>query len=183
MLREPIWRDLRLAERGVHVDPAGPSLNLYEDGAALHVHDDVGETQREFARFSGADAAALPAFETELGQLAELISLLIDTMPPDAGGRRPRDLALAKLGAAGGAAAAADRRRQLPLLHLRHPVSGRATVQLRAMRWPRLAARDQRLGRRSSTPGTAYVLLHDHASEQASGGIRRWGFVGGGSAR
>ena len=30
------------------------------------------------------------------------------------------------------------------------------------------------------TPGTAYVLLHDHAAEDAGGGIRRWGFVPGG---
>ena len=34
-----------------------------------------------------------------------------------------------------------------------------------------------------STPGTAYVLLHDHASEQAGGGIRKWGFVRGGIGR
>jgi phytoene dehydrogenase-like protein len=34
-----------------------------------------------------------------------------------------------------------------------------------------------------STPGTAYVLLHDHASEQAGGGIRQWGFVRGGIGR
>ena len=33
-----------------------------------------------------------------------------------------------------------------------------------------------------STPGTAFVLLHDHASEQAGGGIRSWGFVRGGMA-
>src|SRR5206468_9036755 len=31
-----------------------------------------------------------------------------------------------------------------------------------------------------STPGTAYVLLHDHASEAADGGVRQWGFVRGG---
>ncbi len=31
-----------------------------------------------------------------------------------------------------------------------------------------------------STPGTAYVLLHDHAAEQAGGGLRSWGFVRGG---
>ena len=31
-----------------------------------------------------------------------------------------------------------------------------------------------------STPGTAYVLLHDHAAEQAGGGLRTWGFVRGG---
>ena len=34
-----------------------------------------------------------------------------------------------------------------------------------------------------STPGTAHVLLHDHASEQAGGGIRQWGFVRGGIGR
>ncbi len=34
-----------------------------------------------------------------------------------------------------------------------------------------------------STPGSAYVLLHDHASEQAGGGIRQWGFVRGGIGR
>ena len=34
-----------------------------------------------------------------------------------------------------------------------------------------------------STPGTAYVLLHDHAAEQAGGGIRQWGFVRGGIGR
>ena len=31
-----------------------------------------------------------------------------------------------------------------------------------------------------STPGTAFVLLHDHASEEAGGGVRQWGFVRGG---
>src|SRR5262249_5955647 len=29
-------------------------------------------------------------------------------------------------------------------------------------------------------PGTAYVLLHDHASEESGGGVRTWGFVRGG---
>ena len=32
MLRDAIWRDLRLRERGLHVDQAGPSLNVYPDG-------------------------------------------------------------------------------------------------------------------------------------------------------
>ena len=31
-----------------------------------------------------------------------------------------------------------------------------------------------------STAGTAYVLLHDHASEEVDGGVRQWGFVRGG---
>ena len=31
-----------------------------------------------------------------------------------------------------------------------------------------------------STPGSAFVLLHDHASEATDGGVRQWGFVRGG---
>ena len=34
-----------------------------------------------------------------------------------------------------------------------------------------------------STPGTAFVLLHDHASEETGGGPRAWGFVRGGMGR
>jgi phytoene dehydrogenase-like protein len=34
-----------------------------------------------------------------------------------------------------------------------------------------------------STAGTAYVLLHDHASDEADGGVRQWGFVRGGMGR
>ena len=59
MLREPVWRDLRLVQRGVAVDPAGPTLNLGPDGSALLLDDDLASTQEEFARFSPADARAL----------------------------------------------------------------------------------------------------------------------------
>jgi len=180
MLRGSIWRDLRLAEQGVVVDPAGPSLNLYGDGATLHVHDNVELTQREFARFSRADAAALPHFEAELGRLAELIAPLIDSSPPDAGGRRPRDLArLAKLGLR-----AARRRALIDDASFLFSTSATQYLAERfssehvmaALGWH--AINDSVAG--PSTPGTAYVLLHDHASEQAAGGIRRWGFVRGG---
>ena len=180
MLREPIWHDLRLAERGVVVDPAGPSLNLYGDGATLYIHDDVEQTQREIARFSEADAAALPRFESELGRLAELISPLIDTTPPDASGRRPRDLArLARLGLR-----AARRRGLIDDASFLFSTSATQYLAERftsehvmaALGWH--AINDSVAG--PSTPGTAYVLLHDHASEQAAGGIRRWGFVRGG---
>ena len=42
MLREPVWRDLRLVERGITVDPAGPALNLGPDGSSLLLDDDLG---------------------------------------------------------------------------------------------------------------------------------------------
>ena len=40
MLRDAIWKDMRLVERGVVVDPAGPSLNLFADGTRLELSDD-----------------------------------------------------------------------------------------------------------------------------------------------
>jgi phytoene dehydrogenase-like protein len=49
MLRESIWRDMRLVRRGVVVDAAGPTLNIAPDGARYLLGDDmvanVEETQ------------------------------------------------------------------------------------------------------------------------------------------
>ena len=63
MLREPIWRDMSLVERGIRVDTAGPSLALFDDGSSLLISDDLAETQAEVARFSPEDARALPEFD------------------------------------------------------------------------------------------------------------------------
>ncbi len=183
MLREPIWRDLRLVERGITVDPAGPALNLGPDGSSLLLDDDLSATQREFEKFSSADARALPSFEEELADIAGLITPLIDTTPPDPRNLRPRELArLAKLGGM------AARHRSL-IADATFLFGTSATQYLRewfeseqvlaALGWH--AINDSTAG--PSTPGTAYVLLHDHASEQAGGGIRQWGFVRGGIGR
>jgi phytoene dehydrogenase-like protein len=183
MLREPVWRDLRLVERGIEVDPAGPALNLFADGSHLHLDDDLAVTQREMRRFSAADARALPEFESELGLIAELIAPLIDTTPPDPSHLRPRELGrLAGLGAR----AARNRGRVSDALYLFGTSANQylsehfASDQVRAaLGWH--AINDSTGG--PSTPGTAFVLLHDHASEQAGGGIRQWGFVRGGIGR
>ncbi len=183
MLREPVWRDLRLVERGIAVDPAGPSLNLYADGSSLALDDDIATTQEEFKRFSVADARALPGFEAELARLAELITPLIDTTPPDPASARPRDLA----GLAGLAARAVRNRSSISdALYLFGTSASQYLCEhfgseqvLAALGWH--AINDSVGG--PSTPGTAYVLLHDHASDQAGGGIRKWGFVRGGIGR
>ena len=183
MLREPVWRDLRLAERGVQVDPAGPSLNLNPDGSALELDDDVARAQEAVRRFSPADARALPEFEDELGRVAALITPLIDTTPPDPRSLRPRDLRrLAGLGAR----AARNRGQVADALYLFATSATQYLAEyfeseqvLAALGWH--AINDSTAG--PSTPGTAYVLLHDHASEQAGGGIRKWGFVRGGIGR
>ena len=183
MLREPVWRDLRLVERGVHVDPAGPALNLGPDGSTLLLDDDLATTQDQFAQFSTADARALPAFEAELAEIAGLITPLIDTTPPDPRRLRPRDLSrLARLG--GMAARHRSRIADATFLfgtsatqYLREWFSSEQV--LATLGWH--AINDSTAG--PSTPGTAYVLLHDHASEAAGGGIRQWGFVRGGIGR
>ena len=183
MLREPVWRDLRLLERGILVDPAGPSLNLYADGSTLELDDDLGRTRDQVRRFSDADARVLADFEAELGRVAALITPLIDDTPPDPASLRPRDLAhLARLG---GRAA-----RHRDLLAEASYLFGTSATQylsewfesdqvMAALGWH--AINDSAAG--PSTPGTAFVLLHDHASEQAGGGIRQWGFVRGGIGR
>src|SRR2546423_196274 len=69
MLRETVWRDMRLVQRGIVVDAAGPTLNLYEDGARYEVGDDMAANVAETARFSPKDARALPLFEADLADL------------------------------------------------------------------------------------------------------------------
>jgi phytoene dehydrogenase-like protein len=183
MLREPVWRDLRLAERGVAVSPAGPSLNLFDDDSHLHLFDDVERTARELEPFSAADARALPEFERHLGRLAEVVSPLIDRTPPDPRVRRPGDLTgLLDLGAR-----AARHRGDVVEAAWLFATSVSQFLGERfeseqakaALGWH--AINDSLAG--PSTPGTAYVLLHDHAAEQAGGGIRSWGFVEGGIGR
>jgi phytoene dehydrogenase-like protein len=180
MLREQIWRDMRLARRGLVVDPAGPSLNLFADGTTFMLDDDVGTTQDEIRRFSKADAAVFPEFESELAGLAEAIRPMFDWTPPNPGLASPRDLPrLLHLGTR----AVRYRRRLLGAGYL---FSTSVTQYLdewfesdvlkAALGWH--AINDSVAG--PSTPGTAYVLLHDHAAEEAGGGVRSWGFVRGG---
>src|SRR3954447_1586102 len=92
MLREAIWKDMRLVERGVVVDPAGPSLNLFADGTRLELSDDLAASQAAVRALSAADAEALPRFEAELAELAGLVMPLIDSTAPDLRLRRLSDL-------------------------------------------------------------------------------------------
>jgi phytoene dehydrogenase-like protein len=181
MLREAIWKDMRLVERGVEVDPAGPSLNLFADGTRLELSDDLAASQAAVAELSAADAEALPKFEAELAELAELVMPLIDTTAPDAQLRRLSDLpSLLKLGRL------AARKRKLideALFLFSTSVSQYLGERFEneyvkaAIGWH--AINDSVGG--PSTPGTAYVLLHDHAAEGTEdGGVRAWGFVRGG---
>jgi len=183
MLREPVWRDMRLAERGIEIDTAGPSLYGFPDGERLLLGDDIAESQREIGRFSKADAAALPAFEADLGRLAEVVGPLMDTTPPDPGHVRPGDLPglLRLAGVARRHRAAVNDALFLFATSATQYLGERfsSDVVMAALGWH--AINDSVAG--PSTPGTAYVLLHDHAAEQAGGGLRTWGFVRDGIGR
>jgi phytoene dehydrogenase-like protein len=183
MLREPVWRDMKLAERGIRIDTAGRSLYGFPGGERLLLGDDIPASQAEIRAFSAADARALPEFEAALGRLAEVVGPLMDTTPPDPAHVRPGELpALLRL-------AGTARRHRAVINDALYLFATSCTQYLgehfesevvkAAMGWH--AINDSIAG--PSTPGTAYVLLHDHAAEQAGGGLRSWGFVRGGIGR
>jgi phytoene dehydrogenase-like protein len=183
MLREAVWRDLRLVERGIHVDAAGPTLNLYPDGARYLLGDDMAENVEETKRFSPADADALPRFEEDLSQLVQGVLPAFEWIAPELGLGSWHDLrGAAKWGRLG----FAQRRFAADLAFLFSTSATRYLAEYfgsehvrAALGWH--AINDSVAG--PSTPGTAFVLLHDHASEAAEGGVRQWGFVRGGMGR
>jgi phytoene dehydrogenase-like protein len=180
MLREQIWRDMRLVERGVRVDPAGPSMHVFPDGALLSVDDEMEPTIEELARFSKDDAEAYPAFEERLASIAAAVTPVFDWPPPDPTTRSPAGLVrLTRYGRL-----TLANRRLLEEAAFLFITSARRLLDERfesehvkaAIGWH--AINDSLQG--PSAPGTAYVLLHDHAADAAGAAARQWGFVRGG---
>jgi phytoene dehydrogenase-like protein len=180
MLRESIWRDMDLVRRRIHVDPAGPTLNLYPDGSHYELDGDLTRTIEETRRFSERDARALPVFESDLASLAEAVLPAFEWTAPDPRMGSIHDLReLAKWGRLGW-----RHRRKVQDLAFLFTTSANQYLSERfesehvkaALGWH--AINDSLAG--PSGAGTAYVLLHDHASEETGGGVREWGFVRGG---
>lgn len=177
MLRERIWRDMRLVARGVRVDPAGPSLHVFADGAHLAVGDEMEPTLEEFSRFSKEDARAYPAFENRLASIAAAVSPVFELPPPDPGTRSLSGLLnLSRYGRL-----TWSHRRLLEEAAFLFTTSATRLLDERfgsehvkaAIGWH--AINDSLQG--PSAPGTAYVLLHDHAADAAGPAARQWGFV------
>lgn len=183
MLREELWSDMKLVERGIVVDPAGPSLHLFADGTRLQLSDDTDEAVAAIREFSEADAAAYPAFEEHLAELAGLVTPLIDTTPPSPRPSSPAEIAsLLKVGKL-----AAGKRDLINEALFLFTTSVTQFLEERfeneyvkaAIGWH--AINDSIAG--PSSPGSAYILLHDHAGEDTEAGARSWGFVRGGIGR
>jgi phytoene dehydrogenase-like protein len=183
MLRPQVWRDLQLERRGITVSPAGPTLNLLPDGTSLLLGDDPKADHEAISRFSRHDADALGEFEAELGRLAQVLLPTMDMPAPDPAMRRLRDWTTAgRLGRT----AVSQRRLLAQTLKLLVSSAGDYLVERfdndlvrSSLGWH--AINDSLVG--PFTPGTGYVLLHDHASGDPEGGIRQWGFVDGGMGR
>jgi phytoene dehydrogenase-like protein len=183
MLRPSVWKDLDLVRRGIVVSPAGPSLNMLPDGTSLLLGDDPQQAIDEVARHSRRDAAALGAFEQDLGQLAQVLLPTMDMPAPDPSMKHLRDwTTAARLGRT------TFKQRSLLARTLRLLVSSagdylaehfESDILKSALGWH--AINDSLAGPGSS--GTGYVLIHDHASGEPDGGIRLWGFVNGGMGR
>jgi phytoene dehydrogenase-like protein len=179
MLRPAVWHDLRLAERGLRVLEAGPSLHLFPDGARLRLSADGAATVQEIGRFAPSDARAYPRFQAEVARVAGAIVPAFDLTPPDPRARRVRDLrGLARFG--------------------RLALRGRRLLQDAAYLFTTSAEQflsewfdsehlKAALGWESisntldgpASQGTAYGLLHEAVSGGTGGGVG-WGFVPGG---
>jgi phytoene dehydrogenase-like protein len=183
MMRPAVWRDLGLDRRGIRISPAGPSLNLLPDGTSVLLGDDPEEAIDEVSVHSRRDARALGELETELGRLAQVLLPTMDLPAPDPALRQLRDWS----GAARLLRLAARKRGDLPetIRLLTASVTDFLSERFEsdiikvALGWH--AINDSLAG--PSSAGTGYVLLHDHASGDPSGGIRQWGFVDGGIGR
>ncbi|MEE9230682.1 MAG: NAD(P)/FAD-dependent oxidoreductase [Acidobacteriota bacterium] len=184
LLRPAVSRDMRLAERGLRIDPKDPqACNLYADGRHLYLHDDIQRTCEEIARFSKRDAKAYRRMAAELDRIARFLSPLFDRAAPDPRIGGPRDLlGLARLGLR----AFRFRSSMLDTAML-FSTSAQQFLEERfeseeirsTFAWE--AIDNNSVG--PSTPGTAHLLLHAHVASEVGGESGNWGFVRGGMGR
>ncbi len=180
MLRDPIWRDMRLKQRGLRVLQSGPSLNVFPDGSSFTLYGDARQAIGAIRERSPKDAEAYPRFESYLEDAAASLMPLYDRRPVDPELRHAEDLREAAL------IAWLALRNRKSLADVAYLFSTSATQLLdEFFESPELKAA---LGWESisntlsgpSTPGTAYRLLHEAAVSGGAGGGVGWGFVEGG---
>lgn len=180
LLQPRIIRDMRLAERGYRVvtRPVSNFLPL-DDGRYLLSGGGLARTQAEFARFSRADAAALPRYQQMLDEVADVLRALALQTPPDAGGGLA-DLVRLVGQARPVAGLSLERQRDLLALFTR---SAREFLEDWFESEPVQAVFgfDSIVGNYASpdTPGSAYVLLH-HVFGEVNGRKGEWGHCIGG---
>lgn len=174
LLRPKVIADMRLAERGFRVIERPISNFLPFESDYLKLGGGTARTQAEFARFSAADAQALPAYEAALERVAEVLRGLALETPPNAGGGLRSLIAAA---AQGRALARLDLGTQTEMLAL-FARSAREFLDgwFESDAVKTAFAFDAVVGNYAgvSTPGSAYVLLH-HVFGEVNGRKGAWG--------
>ena len=183
LLNPKIIRDLRLHEHGLRiVERRAQNFLPADDGTYLLAQE--GETERQIAKFSAADAGRYAAFNHELDAAADVLRETILTAPPNL----TAGLTARTFGELFQAGAFANRLRRLPAERVRTLfdlitksagdfLDGWFDGELvRA-----LFGFDAVVGNYASpyAPGSAYVLLH-HAFGEVNGKKRTWGHAIGG---
>ncbi|QYE36117.1 NAD(P)/FAD-dependent oxidoreductase [Polymorphobacter sp. PAMC 29334] len=180
LLRPKIVADMDLAAHGYRVVSRDLANFLpLPGGDHLKVGGGLARTQAEFARFSAADAAALPAYYAALEAVADVLRDLALTTPPNAGGGLRALLAMAAQGR-GAARLGIEAQRDVLALFTQ---SARQFLDGWFESAPVKAAFgfDAVVGNYASpdTPGSAYVLLH-HVFGEVNGVKGAWGHAVGG---
>jgi phytoene dehydrogenase-like protein len=94
LLPPTIIKDLQLDRHGYKIFPMGPYYQAFPEGGSIKLYaDDAKRNYEEVARWSKADAEAMPKWDGWLEGLAEVLGPLLLTVPPKLGSRKPRDLA------------------------------------------------------------------------------------------
>jgi phytoene dehydrogenase-like protein len=180
LLQPKVIADMALHERGlVILDRPYSNFLPQPDGGYLLVGGGLERTQAEFAKFSQADAAALPAYYAMLDRVADVLRDLALQIPPNAGGGPAAMLAALKQG---GRLARLPIERQRDLLDL-FTKSARQFLDgwFESEAIKAVFGFDAVVGNYASpdTPGSAYVLLH-HVFGEVNGVKGAWGHAVGG---
>ena len=180
LLQPRVIADMGLVQRGYRVieRPISNFLPL-PNGDHLVLGGGMERTQAQFARFSQADAAALPGYTAMLDRVADVLRDLALRPPPNVGGGIT---GLVEALTTGRLLARLPREVQRDVLDL-FTKSAREFLQPWFKSDPVQAAFgfDAVVGNYASpdTPGSAYVLLH-HVFGQVNGHKGSWGHVIGG---
>lgn len=180
LLQPKVIADMRLAENGYRVIERPISNFLPQpDGGYLKLGGGLERTQAEFARFSAADADALPAYYDALEGVAEVLRALALKSPPNVG----EGLRTLLAGASQGWGIS-----RLPLEAKRDVLDlfTKSATSFLGSWFESEAVKaafgfDAVVGNYASpdTPGSAYVLLH-HVFGEVNGKKGAWGHCIGG---
>jgi phytoene dehydrogenase-like protein len=88
-----IIKDLDLERHGYKVFPMGPYYQAFPEGGSIKIFaDDAKRNYEEIAKWSKADAEAMPKWDAWLSGLADVLGPLLLAVPPNIGSRRPSDV-------------------------------------------------------------------------------------------